>query len=186
MRHYILLIIVFLTTLTAQSQYEDYDKFFVSLGFDPHLATTGAYDYDTTPTLDIQLKFGTRLVKGFETGLQFEYANLKPYYFSSGIFLNYIISNRKSTIFYAIGIEGVMIDRGFNQAMEDKALDIVLSYGFNGEVRFKVYKGLYIGLLGNVLKREDLVQMYDEQNPFKFSGFVRFIYEFPEGKNRWR
>lgn len=172
------LLLVILVMVSSYTYSQDY--LLMSVGIDPKLAIDGAYEYDSSSVMDVQLKFGTRLGNGLEVGLQFEYADLKPYYFSYGLFMNYVLSNRKKTILYSLGVEGIAIDRGYNKRMQELAMDNVLAYGLNAEVRFRIVDDLFVGFILNETHRNDLKYMYGENKYFHTSGFIRFIYEIEQ------
>ena len=171
MKKVILITVIILKSIISISQ----ESYFVSIGFDPKLAISGAYDYDHTPVADIQFKTGTRLENGIEAGIQFEYAKLNPSYFSGGLFGNYVLKNWKETIGYSAGIELITITRGRYGSEKNKSIDTMWTFGLNFETRINITKNIQVGFIYNLTHRRDLIEMYNEKVFFKDSGHIRFI-----------
>lgn len=157
-----LYLFLFITTLTAQENYV------FNLGIDPKLAISGAYDYDNSPVYDLTFQAITeKNNNGY--GLQIEYANLEPFYFSTGLIYNrkIYLTQRIETF---IGTEIIIIQRGFRRQE-----NIFASYGFNLAARFRIIESLGVGLRLNYKRRPDLVYAYDGDR-FKTSGYVEINY----------
>ena len=130
------LIILLLLPLFSQAQV------YTSIGIDPKMALKGAYEYDTTPSLDIT---STTVYKWkyYEVGASVEYADID--YLGVYIVANQIMPITKGLELYA-GVEVGVVNR-FKKSWHDCA-------GGNYGVRLVGDKwGIYVG--GNIRNRSD-------------------------------
>jgi len=156
---YILLII---NTL-AHSQ----EKYLFTVGFDPKLALNGAYE-DVNSTIDLIFSAQTGIGNNYY-GLQIEYADLEPYYFSTGFIYDRYITSLKSIEMFAGG-ELIYLQRGFRRKQSE-----FIAYGINLTAR-KTLLGVFgISLRLNYKRRPDLIKTYNGDK-FKLSGYFEINY----------
>lgn len=166
MRKLLLTLLFLLTAFITIGQ----ESYFITIGLDPKLAIKGAYDYDTTPVLDISFKTGTRLENNVEVGIGFEYAKLKSSYTASKLYVNKVFFNWRENLAFAIGPEIVMIDRGRYEG--SKKINPPITYGLNSEIRWYFSDNLSIDFAFGLLHREDLKLMYNHKVLFNTNGTI--------------
>lgn len=134
----------------------------VSAGFDISNAIQGS-DVNV-PSLDFQIKIAS-ITGNREIGLQIEhFEEIK--YSSFGMFVNKVIPLDKFQL--VAGLEGLMIFR------KDF---VIVSYGFNGEIRYYFTDKIGISYQYNIRRRRDLQVMYLDGR-FVNSGFINLIYKW--------
>lgn len=159
-----LLILLSVSFMSLVAQTEKYN---IGVGGDPKLAVLGAYDYDKTPVADLTLSLSTNF-DDKETGIMVEYANLKDYYFSFGIFHNREVLHWKS-IDFLLGGEVKMIQRGYKSDVQNQFLTV----GVNGIGRWNISDDVALDFRLNPAWRRDL-----ENKKIGISGFVELKYTF--------
>ncbi len=156
---YILLII---NTLSHSQE-----KYLFTVGIDSNLALNGAYE-DVNSTIDLTFSAQTE-INNNSYGLQIEYADLKPYYFSTGfIFDRYITSVKSIETF--IGTELLYLQRGFRRKQSE-----FIAYGINLTARKTLLDVFGISLRLNYKRRPDLIKTYNGDK-FKLSGYFEINY----------
>ena len=165
MKNIFLLPLILLTSFLVGAQTE---KTIFSIGIDPTLAISGAYDYDKSSVIDITFTALTQ-INNNEYGITAEFAALNPEYFSTGF-----IYNRKINILYSetietlLGVEVIYLQRQFIRMRKEW-----FTYGANAETRVNLTDNLGFSLLLNYKRRPDLIQTYNGDK-FKLSGFIKF------------
>ena len=71
-----LLLLILLPTIV-------FSQITIEVGFDPKMAFEGAYDYDTTPSLDVTVYPAYKFSKFMKVGVNLEYADID--YFGAGL-----------------------------------------------------------------------------------------------------
>jgi len=159
------LLIIVLLSVTANAQVS------VSAAFDPKMAIDGAYETSNRGSLDLILRVADR-TRNLEVGFQLEYfKDLKPSYFSYGMFANKIIPIGYKHELYA-GVEANLLMRKLERSTAG-----FLSVGANAGYRF--YIGNFgIGLEANYKTRPDFKGLWNSSKKGTESGYITFTYKF--------
>ena len=167
----ITLALFFLLTLSAFGQNNPY----IEIGFDPKMITNGPYE-GADSALDMMVKVGIhgkRLDYNFYT----EVFNATRYYsYGIGMMIPYRLyppesQNRTTSLDFAFGFDVGLISR-------PELNSTTGSFGLNLETRFNIGKSFTLKYLANWRYRSDLVNVYNEQNNFKFGGYLSLVYNF--------
>ncbi|WP_372744307.1 hypothetical protein [Lutibacter sp.] len=165
-----LLIIILITTLSRAQE-----RYFVTFGFDPKLATSGAYTYNKKPVADVYLYVGNTFNNNFEFGLGAEYANLNPSYTAFNVYVNKVFYSWNEKWSFTTGPEYLLIDRGrFNHQQK---INPVHTFGYNNAIAFYVTDSFSVRLKGRLIHRKDLLKMYQDKTFLKFNGSIEFRIE---------
>ena len=158
------LLLILLISISANAQVS------VSIAIDPTMAINGAYETSTSGALDLILRIADR-TRNLEVGFQLEYfKDLKPSYYSYGMFANQIIPIRDKNEIYA-GIEANLLMRKLERSTVG-----FLSVGVNAGYRF--YIGNFgIGLEANYKTRPDFKGLWGSNKKGTESGYITFTYK---------
>lgn len=158
-----LLIILLLVGFSIEAQ----EKYLFTVGFDPKLALNGAYE-DLNSTIDLIFSAQTGIGNNYY-GIQIEYADLEPYYYSTGFIYDRYITSLKSIEMFAGG-ELLYLQRGFRKKQSE-----FIAYGINLTARKTVLDVFGISLRLNYKRRPDLIKTYNGDK-FKLSGYFEINY----------
>jgi hypothetical protein len=162
------LFVFFTSSISAQSDYR------ISLLYDAKMRAVGPYETSLKGEWNFLLRFGYRY-KNWEYQAFVE--NFKSIsYGAMGIGVNYLflIEDSKNRFNrWEIGVgPGVGIIVRQELGVETPF------YELNGEFRYFFNKKLGASLLGNMKYRNDLVVEYDEEDPWRLSGFIGLVYRW--------
>ena len=166
------LFILFLVAFTSKAFAQN--DFRVALSFDPKMKIYGPYDYSTSGEWNLLLR-GAFKHKNFEYALFLEGFDAISYG-AIGINVNYVFGiqdkqNRFDRWEFAVG-------PGYGVVLREE-LDVYEDIiEFNGDTRYFFNKNLGLQLLGNLKYRSDLVEEYDEEDPWRLSAFFGLIYRW--------
>ncbi|MFD0762999.1 hypothetical protein ACFQZW_12985 [Lutibacter aestuarii] len=149
-----LLYLILLLTTLAKSQ----ETYFATIGFDPKLAIKGAYKNDATPVVDIYFNVGTKLSNNIEVAIGAEYAKLKPHYFATTYYINYVLTSYHKNWSLSFGPELHLISRG--RFLNQQKINPKLSPGANLTIGYSPFTKFEIRLKGSLVNRLDLKAMY--------------------------
>ena len=163
----ILLFILFFSTVTfAQSDYR------VSLLYDVKMKAVGPYETSIEGEWNFLFRFGYRYKNWEYQAFVENFESIS--YGAAGVGVNYLFlieDSEKRFNRWEIGVgPGIGI-------IVRKELGVEAPfYELNGEFRYFFNKKLGATLLGNMKYRNDLVIRYDEENPWRLSGFLGLVY----------
>lgn len=179
----------------GQNYLKDWENYWVGGTIDPNLLLNGAYEYDTTPVLDLSIRAGTRLKNNVEITLSVEFAKLKPSYFATKIGLNYVFEHNiidnlffdgKSRIHLSAGLDMQQIVRSGLADLNGKQLGEVYAHGVNFETRlFPIKnKSFRLGLILSLVNRRDLYKAYGDEVFYKVNGSIEMAIEIKRWKRK--
>ena len=148
------------TSLYSQQNY-------ISIHVDPKMAIKGPYETSKSGELDILFR-AAHTENNSEIGIEYESFTAIDYA-AWGLFYNYVFNFHKVNL--TAGFMSGFIYRSDYNVMKP-------TININNEIRVPINNRLALSLLSSFKYRTDLVEIYSENKPLKFNGYLGLIYKF--------